>query len=66
MNGDAMLIVQTATAFELWTGEKAPVDVIKQQLKASRNEPELPVTHEEQPAEAAAAADAGQPAGIDE
>jgi shikimate dehydrogenase len=67
MNGDAMLIVQTATAFELWTGEKAPVDVIKQQLKSSRNEPELPVTAlDEQPTEAAAAADAGQPAGIDE
>jgi shikimate dehydrogenase len=42
-NGDVMLIEQTVTAFELWTGEKAPVDVIKKQLKASRNKPDVPV-----------------------
>jgi hypothetical protein len=50
MNGDIMLVVQTATAFELWTGEKAPMDVIKQQLKASRNKPELPVDPSDDPA----------------
>jgi shikimate dehydrogenase len=43
MNGDIMLIDQSAAAFELWTGEKAPVDVIRSQLDVSRNEPELPV-----------------------
>jgi shikimate dehydrogenase len=43
MNGDAMLIEQTIAAFELWTGEKAPVDVIRQTLKASRYKPEEPV-----------------------
>lgn len=43
MNGDLMLIGQIAAAFELWTGETAPVDVIKRQLEASRDEPEVPV-----------------------
>lgn len=48
MNGDIMLIDQTAAAFELWTGQKAPLDAIKKQLKASRNKPDVPVTTEEQ------------------
>jgi shikimate dehydrogenase len=53
MNGDVMLIAQTAAAFELWTGEKAPLDVIKKQLKASRNKPDVPVpSTEAQTAEA--------------
>jgi shikimate dehydrogenase len=43
MNGDLMLIDQSAAAFELWTGAPAPIDVIKQQLEASRDEPEVPV-----------------------
>lgn len=43
MNGDVMLIHQSAAAFELWTGTAAPVDVIRQQLEASRDEPEVPV-----------------------
>ncbi len=43
MNGDVMLIEQSVTAFELWTGEKAPVDVIRKQLKAARNVPDVPV-----------------------
>jgi shikimate dehydrogenase len=43
MNGDLMLIDQSAAAFELWTGAKAPIDVIRRQLEASRNEPEVPV-----------------------
>jgi shikimate dehydrogenase len=63
MNGDVMLVVQTATAFELWTGEKAPIDVIRKQLQASRNEPDVPVAPgEEQPVEAATATEADQPA----
>ena len=56
MNGDVMFIDQTATAFTLWTGEKAPLDVIKKQLKASRNKPDVPVPSAiEQAAEAGAA-----------
>jgi shikimate dehydrogenase len=51
MNGDLMLIDQTAIAFTLWTGEPAPVDVIKKQLKASRNKPDVPVETAEPPAE---------------
>jgi shikimate dehydrogenase len=43
MNGDFMLIEQTAAAFELWTGEKAPRDVIEKTLKKTRNKPEEPV-----------------------
>jgi shikimate dehydrogenase len=56
MNGDAMLIEQTAAAFELWTGQKAPLDVIRKQLEASRNQPEVPVpATEEQATEAGTA-----------
>ena len=56
VNGDDMLIEQTAAAFTLWTGEKAPLDVIKKQLKASRNKPDVPVpTAEEQAADEQAA-----------
>ena len=47
MNGDIMLVGQSAAAFELWTGEKAPVDVIRTQLEASRDEPEVPVVARE-------------------
>ena len=56
MNGDVMFIDQTATAFTLWTGEKAPLDVIKKQLKASRNKPDVPVpSADEKAAETSAA-----------
>ena len=59
MNGDIMLIEQTAAAFELWTGEKAPVAVMRKQLKASRDQPEEPVpTAEEPTAESSNLADA--------
>ncbi len=47
MNGDLMLIDQTAAAFKLWTGQEAPVDTIRKQLKASRNQPEVPVPSSE-------------------
>ena len=43
MNGDVMLIDQSAAAFELWTGEKAPLDILKKTLKTARNKPEVPV-----------------------
>jgi len=56
MNGDVMLIDQTATAFTLWTGEKAPLDVIRKTLKASRNKPDIPVpSADEKSTEASAA-----------
>jgi shikimate dehydrogenase len=48
MNGDVMLIDQTAVAFELWTGQKAPLDTIRKQLKASRNQPDVPVAPAEE------------------
>lgn len=57
MNGDVMLVEQTAAAFELWTGQKAPLDTLRTQLKASRNKPDVPVEATEQTAEAADAAD---------
>jgi len=56
MNGDLMLIDQSAAAFELWTGQKAPFDTLKKQLEASRNEPDVPV----EPAEAEADAEAAE------
>jgi shikimate dehydrogenase len=43
LNGDVMLIHQSAAAFGLWTGQPAPVDVIRAKLETSRDEPELPV-----------------------
>jgi len=55
MNGDIMLVGQSAAAFELWTGEKAPVDVIRTQLEASRDEPEVPVVAQEASSAAEAA-----------
>ena len=48
MNGDFMLIEQTAAAFELWTGEKAPRSVIEKTLKKVRNKPEEPVPSAEE------------------
>jgi shikimate dehydrogenase len=43
LNGDVMLVNQSAAAFRLWTGQSAPVDVIRTQLEMSRNEPDVPV-----------------------
>jgi shikimate dehydrogenase len=43
MNGDVMLLNQSAAAFELWTGQKAPMAKLKKQLDASRDAPEVPV-----------------------
>jgi shikimate dehydrogenase len=57
MNGDVMLIDQTAAAFELWTGEKAPLDAIKKQLKASRNKPDVPVTSADEESDEAGASE---------
>jgi shikimate dehydrogenase len=44
MNGDVMLIHRTAAAFELWTGDQAPLDVMRERLEAVRDLPEAPVT----------------------
>ena len=43
LNGDVMLVHQSAAAFRLWTGQPAQVDVIRTQLATSRNEPDVPV-----------------------
>jgi len=63
MNGDVMLVGQSAAAFELWTGQKAPIDVIKRQLEVSRDEPELPVLPTDEAGEPSEPPDdqAGQP-----
>ena len=37
LNGDLMLLHQSAAAFELWTGRPAPMDVLKEQLEAARD-----------------------------
>jgi shikimate dehydrogenase len=55
MNGDVMFLDQTAAAFGLWTGEKAPLDVFKKQLKASRNKPDIPVASSDEPTDEQAA-----------
>ncbi len=36
MNGELMLLQQGVAAFELWTGQQAPVDVMRQTLAAER------------------------------
>jgi len=58
MNGDVMLLEQTAAAFTLWTGEKAPLDVIKKTLKSARNKPDVPVPSAEEQANDEGAAEA--------
>lgn len=42
MNGDLMLIHQSAAAFELWTGQAAPLDLLRERLDASRGEQGVP------------------------
>jgi shikimate dehydrogenase len=37
MNGDLMLLHQSAAAFELWTGLKAPMDLLTERLDAARD-----------------------------
>jgi shikimate dehydrogenase len=37
MNGDLMLLHQSAAAFKLWTGQAAPLDVMKERLEAARD-----------------------------
>jgi len=36
-NGDVMLLHQSAAAFELWTGQPAPLDVLTERLDAARD-----------------------------
>lgn len=38
MNGDVMLLHQSAAAFELWTGQAAPQDTLRERLETSRDE----------------------------
>jgi len=37
-NGDVMLIHQTAAAFNLWTGQAAPMELLAERLEAARDE----------------------------
>jgi shikimate dehydrogenase len=36
MNGDLMLVHQSAAAFELWTGSAAPLDLLRERLEQTR------------------------------
>ena len=49
MNGDLMLLHQSAAAFELWTGLKAPMDLLTQRLDAARDASGNPDTTPEPP-----------------
>lgn len=44
MNGDTMLLHQTAAAFSLWTGRDVGLDFLEQQLDTVRAAGEMPVT----------------------
>ena len=47
MNGDLMLLHQSAAAFELWTGLKAaPLDLLRQKLDEGRDGPPPPSADE--------------------
>ncbi len=37
-NGDLMLLHQSAAAFELWTGQQAPLDLMAERLEAARDD----------------------------
>ncbi|MEA2623584.1 MAG: shikimate dehydrogenase [Chloroflexota bacterium] len=41
MNGDLMLLHQSAAAFELWTGKSAPLDLLRERLDQSRDSERL-------------------------
>jgi shikimate dehydrogenase len=47
MNGDVMLLHQTAAAFELWTGQEAPIATLRERLDVARDEPDIPVAASE-------------------
>jgi shikimate dehydrogenase len=47
MNGDLMLLHQSAAAFELWTGLKAPMDLLTERLDAARDASGNPATEPE-------------------
>ncbi len=42
MNGELMLLHQGAAALELWTGQPAPLDLMRQKLEEARSRAELP------------------------
>jgi shikimate dehydrogenase len=46
MNGDLMLLHQTAAAFELWTGKKADLEMLKAKLEEVRGGPAEAAPHE--------------------
>jgi shikimate dehydrogenase len=65
MNGDTMLVHQTAAAFNLWTGRDVPRDSIQKRLDEVRGKPASAVAApaaEAAPAEQAAPADDAVPA----
>ncbi len=48
VNGDTMLLRQTAAAFNLWTGREVPLDILQRRLDAVREtQPALPITADE-------------------
>ena len=52
MNGDEMLLHQSAAAFHLWTGQEAPIATLRERLEVARDVPEVPVAVSEATAEA--------------
>src|SRR5262249_10346133 len=59
MNGDLMLLHQTAAAFELWTGMHAPLDLLRETLDEARDAPANAPVDALEPQPVGAAADAG-------
>ena len=54
MNGDTMLLHQTAAAFSLWTGRDIGLDFLEQELDKVRAAGELPMAATETPVAAGA------------
>jgi hypothetical protein len=46
LNGDLMLLHQSAAAFELWTGKTAPLDLLRLKLDEGRESPDRPADSE--------------------
>lgn len=47
LNGDTMLLHQSAAAFQLWTGQQAPLELLTETLEAARDAQPAPATAEE-------------------
>ena len=56
LNGDLMLLTQSAAAFQLWTGREAPVELLRERLETARDE------ESGKPASESAEAATGEPA----